>query len=217
MKTLKKVSYVISMIICLILVVFVIYNELSAIPDDKEIVQLDKINVSDENFIEIHLSLTVAQEVIATSELEPELKGGRLSSNDYIVFYDLEGNPRAYVFKIIKNGMYTGYVTIGASFTYYPVSEYSTATFPSEYLNLCRDKAKHYLNDELEGYNLLYFGGGSYYANFVTQTNDSIGCALSKNPRLIPMGDLENYQFNQKNKAIEKSKEIQMQWDNYRK
>lgn|GEM_PF-3723685 len=99
-----------------------------------------------------------------------------------ITFYDLDGNPSAYMYKIEENGSFSGYVTISADKDFFPLLEKATGDvqFPPDNLDSCYEIAESITERplNLNSYKFIYLGAQDYIVKFPVDGTNAIFISL---------------------------------------
>lgn len=166
-----------------------------------------------DNVVPIETARKMAENEISTTKLLEEWHSAAISSENPLIFFDLNHHPIAYMFKVIKDGGYIGYITISASFDFYPIREYSPAAFPIENLEKCREQASSLVGPLSQEYELIYLGGMLYLVRFISLSGDDVVVGLSPFGMVIPEENLKKAQLFLEEKANEIKGKAKLIWE----
>ncbi len=164
------------------------------------------------NLVPVETARKAAQIEVSAAQLLEEWDGAIVSPEDPAVFLNLDHYPIAYVFKVTKNGEYKGYITVSASYDFYPIREYSLGPFPTQYLENCRRKADSLIGTLSEKHELIYLGGTIYLVEFISASGASVVVSLSPFGMVIPEENLERAQLSLERKANEIGQKAGLAW-----
>ncbi|GAI44010.1 unnamed protein product, partial [marine sediment metagenome] len=104
------------------------------------------------------------------------------------------------------------YITISATYDFFPIREYSTAAFPTENLDKCRQKAVSLVGQLSNDYLLIYLGGMAYFGKFFSANGDSVTMLISPFQAVVTDETLIQAQLSMGTKANELSPVAREYW-----
>lgn len=165
------------------------------------------------NVVPVQMARKAAGNEISAIKLLEEWHGAVVSSEEPVIFFDLNHSPSAYMFKVIKDGRYAGYIAVSASFDFYPIREYSSALFPTENLEKCKQKASSLIGALSREYELIYLGGTIYLTKFSSLSRNNIVLSLSPCGMVIPEENLKKAQLCLEKRANEIKQKAKLTWE----
>ncbi len=129
------------------------------------------VNITDAKEISSSMAISKVTSVIQTFSTSGfrEFQGSEIG--DYAVFYDLDGNTSAYVYKINKNGEVLGYTVATSDSRFYPTFLTSNGTPPQDYLPVSA-LAQGTENNKVVSQKLIYLGTLDFFIEYTFEDGE---------------------------------------------
>lgn len=167
------------------------------------------------NQIPIAIARIAAEDQILKQAQLLKWDGSQISTKRPITFYDFKGMPFGYMFEVVKNGEYAGYVTISARIDFFPLLESSSAPMPVENLKQCENIAIKELGGPVGEPTLMYLRMGDYLARFTSKSGEKSIVISLTSKMIVPEEELEYRQTALEKKAKEIQSDAEAAWSKY--
>ncbi|PIP11771.1 MAG: hypothetical protein COX49_09280, partial [bacterium (Candidatus Stahlbacteria) CG23_combo_of_CG06-09_8_20_14_all_40_9] len=112
-----------------------------------------------------------------------------------VAYYDLDGQPSAYIYEVVKNNTILGYITVSATSDFCPVFEYCNGSAPQKEISKCEGEFKRLTGKSPAWSRLVYLGGLDYFV-ILRDANNATEKVISLTSKLeIPRRFLELQQI----------------------